>query len=530
MSDLKLTRRQLVQLVMGATAGFAGAMLPGRSYSKPRVQRYKHNVLLIVAGGERSWDHMPAHVKVPARERLLRRSVEFSRCIAASPTPTPALAALLTSEHGPTSGVTDNARYRIIGTELRSSQATLGTLMREGGWHTAFFGDWPLTRLCGPRERSDLLDDYGFSWSALTPSDGDPLLADSLTTRSAVGWLTTRAPTLLQPWLATVYLNGPRGALTRYANRHDTGMPSPASAAATEVEMIGAHRVARDIAHRIHAAPSADASSRPHLTRIYEQGVATSDARLGELLDALEHGGHAARTVVVYSSDCGMLLDDHGQTGSGPFAYRELVNIPLLIDHPDGPGAVNCKALTSSVDLLPTILSAVNVPHVAQVRTAGLSLLNNLFLPTVKGPRERSERGVLVTHSALSNSSLSMASAIDPDRGGTLAATAALLQATRQEERCLYRAFVDKHHKLVRYFAPGEHHEPVDARDLLRRNDVELYDLRNDPNEEHNLTTGPTTHNRLAARLNAALNARIADELGEDDGSYLPGPAFFWRS
>lgn len=77
--------------------------------------------------------------------------------------------------------------------------------------------------------------------------------------------------------------------------------------------------------------------------------------------------------------------------------------------------------------------------------------------------------------------------------------------------------------------APREHHKPKTIEELTARNDLELFDLRNDPGEMRNLARGDALPTEHLATLNAKLNALIDAEVGPDDGRDLPGPAFYWR-
>jgi hypothetical protein len=84
--------------------------------------------------------------------------------------------------------------------------------------------------------------------------------------------------------------------------------------------------------------------------------------------------------------------------------------------------------------------------------------------------------------------------------------------------------------KYARYFSPREHHRPTTWGDLIRHNDLELYDTEADPGETtnlaHDLATAP--RERIEA-LNDSLNALIDDEIGVDDGGFLPGPSEEWQ-
>jgi hypothetical protein len=62
---------------------------------------------------------------------------------------------------------------------------------------------------------------------------------------------------------------------------------------------------------------------------------------------------------------------------------------------------------------------------------------------------------------------------------------------------------------------------PTTYENLVAHNDLELYDLQEDPEEINNLAMG-TTNTALIMAMNAKLNDLIAEEVGDDDGSFLP--------
>jgi hypothetical protein len=65
------------------------------------------------------------------------------------------------------------------------------------------------------------------------------------------------------------------------------------------------------------------------------------------------------------------------------------------------------------------------------------------------------------------------------------------------------------------------HNKPTTLEQLYANNDVELFDVRSDPEEVHNLALDPKRNGELVLAMNTKLNALIERELGHDDGSYL---------
>ena len=87
--------------------------------------------------------------------------------------------------------------------------------------------------------------------------------------------------------------------------------------------------------------------------------------------------------------------------------------------------------------------------------------------------------------------------------------------------RCGIRSTFDGRHRFSRYFSPLNFNTPATYENLAAHNDLELYDLQEDPEEINNLATG-TANSDLMMAMNAKLNELIAGEVGGDDGHFLP--------
>jgi len=88
--------------------------------------------------------------------------------------------------------------------------------------------------------------------------------------------------------------------------------------------------------------------------------------------------------------------------------------------------------------------------------------------------------------------------------------------------RCSIRSVFDGRYRFSRYFSPQGFNTPVTMEELTGQNDLELYDLQSDPDEVHNLAMDVVANRDLILTMNAKLNERIAQEVGIDDGSFLP--------
>ena len=85
------------------------------------------------------------------------------------------------------------------------------------------------------------------------------------------------------------------------------------------------------------------------------------DDAVGTMLDALDELGIADRTAVIFTSDHGELLGDHGLLYKGPFAYEGLQRVPFVARLPGAPGGIALDGLGSHIDLAPTFLDLAGI-------------------------------------------------------------------------------------------------------------------------------------------------------------------------
>jgi len=82
----------------------------------------------------------------------------------------------------------------------------------------------------------------------------------------------------------------------------------------------------------------------------------------------------------------------------------------------------------------------------------------------------------------------------------------------------------DGRYKYARYYSPSAFNMPQTLEDIFKYNDVQLFDLQNDPDEAINLALNPEKNKDLILKMNALLNTLMAEEIGEEDndGDFLP--------
>ena len=98
----------------------------------------------------------------------------------------------------------------------------------------------------------------------------------------------------------------------------------------------------------------------------YDGEIAAADAAVGSFLAHLKKQGLYDRALIVFASDHGEGLGDHGEDEHGVFLYRETIRVPLFVKLPGSRGAASrVRAPVGLIDVFPTIAEAAGVPAAA---------------------------------------------------------------------------------------------------------------------------------------------------------------------
>ncbi len=88
------------------------------------------------------------------------------------------------------------------------------------------------------------------------------------------------------------------------------------------------------------------------------------DDSVGRIMEYLERSGKRENTVVMFLSDHGELMGDHGLYCKGPFHYEGLLRVPMIISWPGKlPAGVRRESLVCMLDFMPTILELAGVEY-----------------------------------------------------------------------------------------------------------------------------------------------------------------------
>ena len=120
----------------------------------------------------------------------------------------------------------------------------------------------------------------------------------------------------------------------------------------------------------------------------YHASITFADAQVGRVLDALEKNGLAENTIVLFTSDHGYHMGEHGHWQKTTL-FENATRVPLILA---GPGVTakgeTCKWPVEMVDFYPTLADLAGLKEKAPTNLPGISLTPFLKDPTASNPRE----------------------------------------------------------------------------------------------------------------------------------------------
>ena len=519
---------------------------------------------------ERYIAEYPSELEIPGRRWLMDHGVTFTNHYIASTYCTSSRSVIYTGQHMPNTRMFDNANFHFVD-DLSTEMPTVGKMLRQVGYYTAYKGKWHLSEALEPDDERDHnysrdMEPYGFSdWNPTGDVIGhawDGYVADNGTLMGSVEWLRTKALQLRDqgtPWFLSVDLVNPHDIM--YFNTDLPGQPVqdpgnlimgtsyapdtptyaktyrdviPASFA-EELDGEGrptAHREFEDaMAYALGRIP-AEAERWQRFNDYYFNCIREVDRKIDFLIRELGDLGFLDNTVIIFTGDHGEMGGAHGMRGKGGNGYEESIHVPLVVVTPGGPEGIRCDSVTSHIDLAPTFLNIGGSPN-GSIKAIADGLPGTDLTPLVSDPAAPAVRdAALFTYGGVLTLDADFLSYMaEMIAGGH--SPAEIRESGRRpdfKKRGFQRTVFDGRYKLSRYFAPSQHHLPTDTAQLREYNDVELFDLAEDPNEMTNLAAQGRDHDHLLAELTDKMNRLSSQEIGAaEDGSYLPPvPGMDW--
>jgi arylsulfatase len=519
-----------------------------------------YNMVLIISDQESFKLQRPGGYELAAREELRRRGTSFEHHYIASAMCTPSRGVMFSGQPPQVNGVFDEMQLGYV-PSLSTGRPSMGKTMSALGYETAYFGKFELRRdIIYPQKTVNYegaLNEYGFGVFA---PDGDKTGApaegyhtDNYSVAEGNRWLRTNAHELNrkgQPWFLVISMINPHDIM--YANANLPGEQTQVS----EVKGTTLTSPPRNTLYQrlweFPLSPSrlqpVDGRGQPSAQMQYLVGwsywmgdipatradmwqvfynyylnlLRDNDCMMQTVLDTLSELDLWEDTIVIQTADHGELAGSHGgQRGKGPFPFEEETHVPFVIVHPEHAGGRRCGAVTSHIDLVPTLAGLTG--RSKEARAAATEGMPGYDLsPLLTNSDATLRAGALFNYVCLLTLDANYLKQVAPFLAA--AKWAPPLSEVRPDlaKRGFLSFAFDGRYKFSRYYAPNAFNTPTTLEEIVKWNDLELFDLEEDPDEMTNLAVDVERHQETILRMNALLNELIAREVGVNDGKFLP--------
>lgn len=356
-------RRDFLKLIGAAGLSALGRPLAGAGKDE------RPNILFIMS------DDHAAHAlgcygstrgRTPCLDRLAREGVRFTNAFVTNALCAPSRATLLTGKYSHLNGLKDNA------TDFDGSQVTFPKLLQKAGYTTALIGKWHLRT-----------DPTGFDYWNILPGQGiyeNPQFIEMGERKTVPGYVTDVITDLAIRYLSERKEAQPFCLVLHHKATHRPWSPDDGrreeyrnkryltprtfdddytyrSSAASHADM----RIANMPDYEKEAPSGLSPEERKkwnynRYMRDYFANAECMDEGIGRVLDYLKDSGLEKNTIVVYTSDNGFFLGEHGYYDKR-FMYEESIRVPLLIRYPGEtrPGRTESRFVVNT-DFAPTFL------------------------------------------------------------------------------------------------------------------------------------------------------------------------------
>jgi arylsulfatase A-like enzyme len=382
-----VSRRTFLQeaAAAGVVAGGLGAAPRWLTASaRAATPRPGLNILLVMVDQMRTpWVYLPPRLQaatVPTVTKLAGEGVRFSRYFTSSNDCTPSRTTQATGLYTHQTAIFATTPP----TDLNTGFPTFGTMLRQHGYDTYWFGKWHMSGDTSGGCEPNPYESYGFTanWpgSGTCPSPnggaGQGQAMDPLIRQQFVDWLRGRAPGG-NPWMATVSFVNPHDVAwyPRYSRKIEgeatpphvySGLPGNFETA----DERNARRKpkmqlrSQQIENESFGVMPPDGTPQRTWTKLLDTYLLLQrdvDIQIGLVLNALASSPYADNTMVVFTSDHGEYGGAHGMRGKGFAFYDEAVRVPLIVKDPTGTWTkatnVARNQLVESVDLAGLMLT-----------------------------------------------------------------------------------------------------------------------------------------------------------------------------
>lgn len=367
------------------TAATCAVAAPGSNSTGTATSNARPNIVYIMS------DDHAAHAisaygskinKTPNIDRIGREGMILENCFATNALCAPSRAVILTGKYSHLNGV-----YTHHDPPFDTTQITYPKLLQKNGYQTAVVGKWHLKSEPVAFDYWNILVGQGRYHNPVMINNGERVTyngyATDVITDKAIEFLDQRDTN--KPFLLAVQHKAPHRAWDpdeKHADMYkDEDIPQPStlfddysnrSSAAEKVNM----RILGTLNERdVKTTPPTNLDKK-ELTNWYYQRfikdylrcVASVDDNVGRLMEYLKQQDLLENTVVIYTSDQGFFLGDHGWFDKR-FMYEESFRMPFLVRYPkEIEAGSRSDAIVTNLDFAPTLLdfAGVSKPDVMQ--------------------------------------------------------------------------------------------------------------------------------------------------------------------
>ena len=486
------------------------------------------NIIFLLADDQRagttSAENHP-HIVTPNLDSLSQDGVVFSNAFSVQPICAPSRFAILSGQYERTNGLGFNSPYRVTEAQWES---TYPALLRKAGYYTGFIGKFGVEFYTFRGRTQDKFDYWRGhdGWLSFFPADNPEstsitAYADAkheISTEIMGEYIGEFLDNLPQdkPFNLSVSFSAPHGSVTSSmyldADTSDctTVQCEKMGTPANQNPRIAGHPIYGDLyrdrkisvpddlgKNPYHYLPREvighqkrkqwysylyDKETNPEHSIRYFQLITGIDKVVGQLLQKLQEKDLRSNTIIIYSSDHGLLTGEYG-VGGKSLLYDLSARVPLIVAGPGSLEHIDTDALVTNVDIAPTILSyaGVDVPVTMQ----GKDL-----------------REVIVNPKAEWRSEIFIES------------------LTTIEDQAMSEALRTKEWKYIRYFADKKCPYTESDLDFGAQTPAfeQLFDLKQDPGERTNLVNHASAADVLAEMRQRT--SRYSTQLTEQSRAY----------
>ena len=312
------------------------------------------------------------YVKTPHIDRIAKEGVKMENCFVTNSISTPSRAAILTGQYS------HHNQVYTLADELPAGHPSMAKELQKGGYQTAIVGKWHI----GTQPE-------GFDFYSVMPGQGkydNPGFMESglpfvvqhavrtkgyctdVITDKCIHWLEKADKN--KPFFLMCHFKAPHTPFTP-AERHKdlykgVVFPEPGNlyenpANRPILKSVHNKLAGSRFANKEDSKDDKVKNAYQEYIRTYLSCIAGIDENVGRLLDYLEKEGQLDNTIIVYTSDQGFFMGEHGLVDKR-IMYEEALRMPLLIRYPKmvKPNST-CQAFVQNIDFAPTLLEFAGI-------------------------------------------------------------------------------------------------------------------------------------------------------------------------